>query len=134
MALPILSAEPFCRDALTDTAAVSADDNLAPRSAGANGHLDPGEGPTTDPAYYHSPLTTAEPAKPRNSSRLSWQSSAMSFYDQPLTLEYEGLDEEAAYEVDIVFSTKKPEHAKPGSTAASFQEQVRSGIEGLRLL
>ena len=49
----------------------------------------------------------------------------MSFYDQPLTLKYEGLDTEVAYEVDIVFSTKKPEHAKPGSTAASFQEQVK---------
>ena len=48
----------------------------------------------------------------------------MSFYDQPLTLKYEGLDE-AAYEVDIVYVTKKPEHAKPGSTAASFQEQVK---------
>ena len=58
----------------------------------------------------------------------------MSFYDQPLTLKYEGLNTEAAYEVDIVFITKKPEHAKPGSTAASFQEQVRSGIERSCLL
>jgi hypothetical protein len=80
-------------------------DNLSPRSSKGtlSGHLNPGQGPKADPAYYFSPLTTAEPAKPQNATRLSWQSSAMSFYDSPLILDYADLEPHASYLLEIVF-------------------------------
>ena len=103
------------------------------------GHLNPGQGPKADPgaprccpshsfahtqqtlvifvlchvcvtAYYFSPLTTAEPAKPQNATRLSWQTSAMSFYDAPLILDYVDLEPQASYLLELVFvgSLQKP--------------------------
>jgi hypothetical protein len=93
-------------------------DNLQPLSAGsrAGGHMRPGQGPRADPAYYFSPLTTAEPPKHGAPPRLSWTSGAMSFYDTPLVLDYAGLDRAAQYTAEFVFITKPPKPAKPGAT------------------
>ena len=76
----------------------------------------------------HSPLTTAENPnkhKTSNATRKSWGSSALTFYNQPLVLDYSGLDKNAAYVAEFVFITKKPEKANLGSTKASFQVPVR---------
>ena len=112
-------------------------DNLAPRSAldsTANIHLDPGQGAREDPAYYFSPLTTAEAAKVSSKEhdnathpRLSWQSSAMAFYDSSIKLDYYPIDARANYTLEIVFVTKAPRKtpAAAGSTAASYLEQMQ---------
>ena len=72
-------------------------------------------------AYYFSPLTTAEPAKPQNATRLSWQTSAMSFYDAPLILDYADLEPQASYVLELVFvgSLPKPTLGSPHSVGVT---------------
>lgn len=57
--------------------------------AGGEARLLPGEGPQSDPSYYHTPLA-AYRDDPR--VRQAWRTYAHSFYDGAVTLDYKGLD------------------------------------------
>jgi hypothetical protein len=80
---------------------------------GPSAHLIAGPGPEKDPAYYFSPLTQAWPAKhshgnPPCTTKLAWTRYASSFYDNPLTMQFEGLDVAASYTLQIVYYTSGP--------------------------
>jgi hypothetical protein len=113
-------------------------DNLAPLSSGGlkAGHLDPGQGPKADPAYYFSPLTTAKPDKPQNATRLSWQSSAMSFYDAPLVLDYGDLEPQASYTLEMVFvaSLAKPKPPPSNGEGRLASTAGATGAQPVQLL
>ena len=85
-------------------------------SNGTSSHLVAGPGPSADPAYFFSPLTSAWVSRhshghPVCAKKLAWTRSANSFYDQPLQLQFDGLDAQASYGLQIVYFTTGPDPA-----------------------
>ena len=91
-------------------------DNLA---GGNAPHLDSGPGAALDPDFYQSPYTTYDSKATNSTARLSWQSYALTFYDNSLNLVYTELDQNAQYVLDIVYFGKVQMDGGGGSSGGS---------------
>lgn len=73
-------------------------------------HLDPGQGPASDPSSYFTPIQAVHPPKHDSVSSMpfSWFQYAEVYYDNTLQFIYNELNQQAAYAITVVFyaSTK----------------------------
>jgi len=95
-------------------------DYLGSIDAAESPRLKPGEGYATDPSFYYTPSVVGPTAgSVDRTSRLSWSSFAMSFFDaKVVVLEYQGLDPKKTYSAIVVFNA----NAEPAGadTTGSF--------------
>jgi hypothetical protein len=69
-------------------------------------HLNPGEGWLSDPSYYHTPLqafTGQDNQATVAAMRLSWRTFVQGLYAYNTTLDYSGLNAQAAYSLVVVY-------------------------------
>ncbi len=69
-------------------------------------HLDPGQGATSDPSFYFTPLQSFEGLTPQsNVTRMSWRTFVQAFYDASVTLRYSAdeIEAGAAYTLRVVY-------------------------------
>jgi hypothetical protein len=72
-------------------------------------HLLIGAGFTTDPGYRSSVrLDFCSPDSLQDSAPVAWKAWAETLYDQPLTMEYTGLEKDAQYRLRVVHSGDSP--------------------------
>jgi hypothetical protein len=69
-------------------------------------HLVPGKSYAEDPAYDHSPMIGFAPRTRAPFARVSSSRFAETLHDQPLEMQYHGLDRTAHYQVKIVYGTE----------------------------
>jgi len=105
-------------------------DNLGATDVSLAPHLDPGQGATSDPEFYFTPLRVGPTAHALDpSSRRAWSQYAMSFFDSSaIRLTYAGLEATRVYEAHVVFN------AMPEPAEATRAASLRGNGDQMRLV